>query len=55
MSSKTGALVVLKAILGRLIDVDLIPEDPELLAASQDTIVPAEAVRAAAGVEVEKA
>ncbi|KAI0736617.1 P-loop containing nucleoside triphosphate hydrolase protein [Fomitopsis betulina] len=55
VASKTGALVVLKAILGRPIDVDLIPEDPEMIAASQDTVVPAEAVRAAVGVEVEKA
>lgn len=46
---------MLKAILGRPIDVDLIPEDPEMIAASQDTVVPAETVRTAAGVEVEKA
>ena len=55
MSSKTGALVVLKAILGRPVDVDLIPEDPRVIAASQDTVVPAVAVRAAEGIEVEKA
>ncbi|KAH9930993.1 P-loop containing nucleoside triphosphate hydrolase protein [Fomitopsis serialis] len=55
VSSKTGALVVLKAILGRPIDVDLIPEYPEPIAATQDTIIPATAVRAAEGIEVEKA
>ncbi|TFY60627.1 hypothetical protein EVJ58_g5017 [Rhodofomes roseus] len=55
VSSKTGALVVLKAILGRPIDVDLIPEYPEPIAATQDTIIPAVTVRAAEDIEVEKA
>lgn len=55
VSSKTGALIVLKAILGRPIDVDLIPEYPPANNSLHDTIIEAIAVRAAEGIEVEQA
>ncbi|KAI0928397.1 hypothetical protein AcW1_005652 [Taiwanofungus camphoratus] len=55
VSSKTGALIVLKAILGRPIDVDLIPEYPATFTGSHNTIVEAPAVRVAEGVQLEEA
>lgn len=55
VSSKTGALIVLKAILGHPIDVDLIPEYPPEISNLPSTVVQAPAVRTAPGVEVEEA
>ncbi|KAL1947966.1 hypothetical protein VTO73DRAFT_13690 [Trametes versicolor] len=57
VSSKTGALIVLKALLGRPIDVDLLQHEPEDNAHTHvhDTVVDAVSVRAAEGVEVEPA
>lgn len=57
VSSKTGALIVLKALLGRPIDVDLLQHEPENTAYTpvHDTVVEAASVRAAEGVEVEPA
>ncbi|GJE86964.1 DEAD/DEAH box helicase [Phanerochaete sordida] len=53
VSSKRGALIVLKAILGRPIDEDLLtgPENPEI----HETVVAAEPVRATQDVQVEQA
>ncbi|OJT01605.1 ATP-dependent helicase HRQ1 [Trametes pubescens] len=57
VSSKTGALIVLKALLGRPIDVDLLHHEPEDTAHTHvhDTVVEAVSVRTADGVEVEPA
>ncbi|KAL6309039.1 P-loop containing nucleoside triphosphate hydrolase protein [Sparassis latifolia] len=55
VSSKNGALIVLKAILGRPIDVDLIPDYSPELPNTFDTVVEAPDVRIAEGVEVEAA
>lgn len=55
VSSKTGALIVLKAIQGHPIDVDLIPEYPPEISNLPSTVVQAPAVRTAPGVEVEEA
>ena len=50
VASKLGAQIVIRSILGLPIDIDAIPEgETEIL----DTIVEAEPVRAAEGVEVE--
>ncbi|OCH95579.1 P-loop containing nucleoside triphosphate hydrolase protein [Obba rivulosa] len=54
VASKTGALIVLKAILGRPIDVDLIPEYPPDVQ-TFETVVEAPRVRAVEGVEIEAA
>ncbi|CCM03863.1 uncharacterized protein FIBRA_06013 [Fibroporia radiculosa] len=54
VSSKAGALIVLKAILGRPMDAELIPEYP-LDLNTYDTVVEAPPVRTADGVQVEKA
>ena len=53
MSSKRGALIVLKGILGRPVDEHLLtgPEHPEI----HETVVAAEPVRAGEDVQVEKA
>ncbi len=53
VASKRGALIVLKALLGKPIDVDLL--EPAEKALPYDTVVPADTVRAVEGVEVEKA
>ena len=53
VASKRGALIVLKALLGRPIDIDLL--EPVESTLPHDTVVPAETVRAVEGVEVEKA
>lgn len=55
VSSKNGALIVLKAILGRPIDVDLIPEPTQEPSSTFVTVVEATSVRVAEGVEVEEA
>lgn len=53
VSSKRGALIVIKAILGRPIDEDLLigPGGPEI----HETVVAAEPVKATQGVQVEQA
>ncbi|KAI0374726.1 DEAD/H helicase [Pilatotrama ljubarskyi] len=53
VASKTGALIVLKALLGRPIDVDLLQQEPTETADVYDTVVEAMSVRAVEGVEVE--
>ena len=55
MSSKLGAQIIIRGILGLPIDVDAIPDpDPEFNSVHlPDTIVQAEPVRVADGVEVE--
>lgn len=55
VSSKTGALIVLKAILGRPIDVDLIPEYPLEVNMTHNTVIEAPAVRTAENIKVETA
>ncbi|KAH9854069.1 DEAD/H helicase [Lenzites betulinus] len=55
VASKQGALIVLKALLGRPIDVDLLHHEPEDAAPVHDTVIEAASVRAAEGVEVEPA
>ncbi|KAI0831138.1 DEAD/H helicase [Trametes gibbosa] len=55
VASKQGALVVLKALLGRPIDVDLLNHDPEDVALVHDTVVEAASVRTVEGVKVEPA
>ncbi|EMD38568.1 hypothetical protein CERSUDRAFT_82843 [Gelatoporia subvermispora B] len=54
VTSKVGALIVLKAMLGRPIDIDLIPEYP-LDAQTFETVVEAPVVRAVEGVQIEAA
>ncbi|EJF65709.1 P-loop containing nucleoside triphosphate hydrolase protein [Dichomitus squalens LYAD-421 SS1] len=54
VSSKVGALIVLKALLGQPIDVDLLEEGLEENQAIYDTVVEATSVRLAEGVEVER-
>ncbi|KAH9951273.1 DEAD/H helicase [Amylocystis lapponica] len=54
VSSKAGALIILKALLGRPIDVDLIPEQPPSNTV-HDTVVAATSVKATEGVRVEAA
>ncbi|KAI0336366.1 DEAD/H helicase [Cubamyces sp. BRFM 1775] len=55
VASKAGALIVLKALLGRPIDVDLLQHEPSDTVDVYDTVVEATSVRAAEGVEVESA
>ncbi|KAH9901228.1 DEAD/H helicase [Cubamyces lactineus] len=55
VASKAGALVVLKALLGRPIDVDLLQHEPTDEVGIFDTVVEATSVRTAEGVEVESA
>ncbi|KAI9064267.1 P-loop containing nucleoside triphosphate hydrolase protein [Trametes sanguinea] len=55
VASKAGALIVLKAILARPIDVDLLEHEPDENLQVHDTVVEATSVRAAEGVEVESA
>jgi len=55
VSSKNGALIVLKAILGRPIDTDLLPDYSPELPRTFNTVVEAPEVRTAEGVEVETA
>jgi len=52
VSSKLGAQIVLRGIMGLPIDIDAIP-DPEVLAELPETIVEAGTVRALDGVQVE--
>ena len=52
MSSKAGALILLKALLGKPIDTDLlIPSETK----AHETVIAATPVRAADGVQKEKA
>ncbi|KAI0340501.1 DEAD/H helicase [Trametopsis cervina] len=53
VSSKRGALIVLKALLGQPIDIDLLV--PAENAPQHETVVAAEPVRAIEGVQIEKA
>ncbi|KAI0670538.1 DEAD/H helicase [Trametes maxima] len=55
VACKAGALVVLKALLNKPIDVDLLQHDPVDSAEVHDTVVEATSVRAVEGVEVESA
>ncbi|KAL7283261.1 hypothetical protein ACG7TL_002690 [Trametes sanguinea] len=55
VASKAGALIVLKAILARPIDVDLLQHEPDETLQVHDTVVEATSVRTAEGVEVESA
>ncbi|KAI0781100.1 DEAD/H helicase [Trametes elegans] len=57
VASKAGALIVLKALLGQPIDVDLLPQQPGEGEGTgvHDTVVAATSVRAIDGVEVEAA
>ena len=55
MASKAGALIVLKALLGRPIDVELLQHEPSDEVDMFDTVVEATSVRTAEGVEVESA
>lgn len=52
MKSKKGALIVLKSLLGRPIDADLLEDNEN--PAPHETVVAAEPVRGIQGVEVEK-
>ncbi|TFK81693.1 DEAD/H helicase [Polyporus arcularius HHB13444] len=53
VSSKPGALIILKALLGLPIDVDLLQQEPGMVSDAFDTVVEATSVRVAEGVEVE--
>ncbi|OBZ75158.1 putative ATP-dependent helicase HRQ1 [Grifola frondosa] len=55
VSSKVGALIILKALLGRPIDVDLISDHTPAADGVYNTIVEATSVRVIEGVEVETA
>ncbi|KAI1787885.1 P-loop containing nucleoside triphosphate hydrolase protein [Ganoderma leucocontextum] len=55
VSSKAGALVILKALLGRPIDIDLLEREPDHTQEVHVTVVEATSVRVAEGVEVESA
>ena len=55
VSSKVGALIVLKSLLARPIDVDLLEQEPNVSQTMHDTVVEATSVRVAEGVEVESA
>ncbi|CDO70744.1 hypothetical protein BN946_scf184798.g59 [Trametes cinnabarina] len=55
VASKAGALIVLKALLARPIDVDLLRNEPDENLDVYDTVVEATTVRTAEGVEVESA
>jgi DEAD/DEAH box helicase domain-containing protein len=53
VSSKRGALIIIKAILGRPIDVDLLsgPGEPEIY----ETVIAASPVKTTEGVQIERA
>ncbi|KAI0747965.1 P-loop containing nucleoside triphosphate hydrolase protein [Daedaleopsis nitida] len=55
VSSKAGALIVLKALLGLPVDVDLLQPHDGMVSDAFDTVVEATSVRVAEGVEVESA
>ncbi len=55
VSSKAGALVILKALLDRPIDIDLLHRQADQTQQAHVTVVEATSVRAAEGVEVESA
>ena len=56
VSSKAGALIVLKSLLALPIDMDLLEHEPTATKPSAlETVVEATAVRAVEGVEVEAA
>ncbi|RPD79912.1 P-loop containing nucleoside triphosphate hydrolase protein [Lentinus tigrinus ALCF2SS1-7] len=55
VSSKMGALIILKALLGLPIDVDLIRQQSDTVSDAFNTVVEATSVRVAEGVEVESA
>ena len=55
MSSKAGALIILKALLNLPIDVDLLHQEPGIVSDAFETVVEATSVRVAEGVEVESA
>lgn len=51
--NKTGALIILKSLLSVPLDADLLTEANASIIEAQDSIVEAETVRAAKGVEIE--
>ena len=53
MSSKAGALVILKGLLGRPIDMELLEQEPEQSQQVHDTVIEETSVQIAEGVEVE--
>ena len=55
VSSKAGALVIIKALLGQPIDIDLLDRQSGQSQPLHDTVVEAITVRVAEGVEVESA
>ncbi|KAI0709033.1 P-loop containing nucleoside triphosphate hydrolase protein [Earliella scabrosa] len=55
VSSKAGALIILKALLNLPIDVDLLHQEPGIVNDAFETVVEATSVRVAEGVEVESA
>lgn len=55
VSSKAGALVIIKALLSLPIDIDLLGRQPDQSQPVHDTVVEATIVRVAEGVEVESA
>ena len=55
VSSKAGALIILKALLNLPIDVDLLHQEPGIVSDAFETVVEATSVRVAEGVEVESA
>ncbi|KAI0807176.1 P-loop containing nucleoside triphosphate hydrolase protein [Fomes fomentarius] len=55
VSSKVGALIILKALLNIPIDVDLLEQEPRAVSDVHETVVAATSVRVAEGVEVESA
>lgn len=55
VSSKVGALIILKALLNIPIDVDLLQQEPRVVNDAHETVVAATSVRVAEGVEVESA
>lgn len=55
VSSKAGALVIIKALLSLPIDIDLLDRQADPSQTVHDTVVEATIVRVAEGVEVESA
>lgn len=56
VSSKAGALIILKSLLGHPVDIDLLEHEPMTTDVNVfETVVEATSVRAVEGVEVEKA
>ena len=55
VSSKAGALIILKALLGLPVDIDLLESQPGTVREAFDTVVEATSVRVAEGVEIESA